>query len=162
VIKTKGIYIMRRRLIPIKGILLGVLVFVVVGILVRCVFVSSEQEAVELVNEFYRYEQEGDFANSWDLFHSAMKKKFTKGHYIQDRAHVFMNHFGVETFGYNLGEAEKLDEWKIAKDSTAIKDVRKVLVTQTFKGKYGNFELEQEVFVVKEKDKWKIMWDYNQ
>lgn len=113
------------------------------------------------MHQFYRYEQEGDFANSWDLFHPVMKKKFAKGHYIQDRAHVFMNHFGVETFSYTLDEAEKLEKWKISKDSPAMRNVYKVLITQTYKGKYGNFDLKQEVFVVKEKDEWKIMWDYN-
>ncbi|WP_066321121.1 hypothetical protein [Bacillus sp. FJAT-29814] len=152
----------KRRSIPLKGIILGALVFAAVAMLVRCVFVSSEGEAVDVVNEFYRYEQEGDFSNSWDLFHSAMRKKFTKGDYIQDRAHVFMNHFGVETFTYTLGEAEKLDKWKISKDGPAMKNVYKIPVTQTYKGKYGNFDLMQEVFVVEEKDEWKIMWDYNQ
>ncbi|MCM3763563.1 hypothetical protein [Neobacillus niacini] len=152
----------KRRSILLKGIILGTLVFAAVAMLVRCVFVSSEGEAVDVVNEFYRYEQEGDFSNSWDLFHSSMRKKFTKGDYIQDRAHVFMNHFGVETFTYTLGEAEKLDKWRISKDGPAMKNVYKVPVTQTYKGKYGNFDLMQEVFVVEEKDEWKIMWDYNQ
>jgi hypothetical protein len=154
--------VLRRNRIPLKGVILAVLLAAAIILLVQCAFVSSEQEAVGVVDEFYRFEQEGDFSNSWELFHSAMKQKFTKGNYIQDRAHVFMNHFGVETFSYTLGEVEKLDKWKMSKTSPALKAVYKVLITQTYKGKYGNFDLKQEVFVVKEKDEWKILWDYNQ
>ncbi|MDQ1144244.1 hypothetical protein QE429_001071 [Bacillus sp. SORGH_AS 510] len=115
-----------------------------------------------MVEEFYSYEQEGDFANSWALFHSSMKKKFSKGNYIQDRAHVFMNHFGVETFSYTMGELEELKDWKMSKTGPSLKNVYKVPITQTYKGKYGNFDLKQEVFVVEEKGKWTILWDYNQ
>lgn len=74
----------------------------------KFLFSSSEKQAKEVAEEFYSYEQEGEFSSSWELFHSSMKKKFTKGHYIQDRAHVFMNHFGVDTFTYTLSKPEKL------------------------------------------------------
>ncbi|AIM16263.1 hypothetical protein [Neobacillus sedimentimangrovi] len=152
---------MKRKHVPLKGVFIGIILVILVFLLVRCVFDTSEQEALEVVDEFYRYEQKGDFAQSWQLFHSSMKQRFSKGHYIQDRAHVFMNHFGVETFTYTIGEPEKLEEWKISKDQPALTNVYKFLVTQTYKGKYGNFDIQQEVFVVQEKEKWKIMWDYN-
>ncbi|MFC4800202.1 hypothetical protein ACFPA1_12675 [Neobacillus sp. GCM10023253] len=152
---------MRRRNVPVKGLFMGILLIAAVLMLVRCVFVSSDQQAVAVVNEFYQYEQQGDFASSWALFHSEMKKRFGKGAYIQDRAHVFMNHFGVETFTYTLDGAEKLDKWEMSKEGPAFKNVYKILVTQTYKGKYGYFELKQDVFAVKEKEKWCILWDYN-
>ena len=58
----------------------------------KFLFSSSDKQAQEIAEEFYSYyEQEGEFSSSWELFHSSMKQKFTKGHYIQDRAHVFMN-----------------------------------------------------------------------
>jgi len=151
----------KRKAARLKIIVLGVLLLGVILLLIRCAFVSSDQQIEEVVAEFYGYEQEGDFANSWDLFHSAMKKRFTKSHYIQDRAHVFMNHFGVETFNFKLGELEKLDSWKMAKTGPELKNVYRVAVTQTYKGKYGNFDINQEVFVVEEKGEWKIVWDYN-
>ena len=68
-----------------------------------------------------------------------MKQKFTKGHYIQDRAHVFMNHFGIDTFTYTLSKPKKLKSWKMSKE---IMDVYKFTVIQTFEGKYGNFDIE--------------------
>jgi DNA polymerase III delta prime subunit len=73
-----------------------------------------------------------------------------------------MNHFGVETFDLAMSEPEKIDQWKMSKTGPAMKNVYKILVTQTYKGTYGNFELAQEVFAVQEKDEWKIVWDYNQ
>ncbi|SFE53829.1 hypothetical protein SAMN05192532_102222 [Alteribacillus iranensis] len=121
---------------------------------------SPSEQAKNTVASFYDYEQEGDFAQSWDLFHSDMKNKFTKGHYIQDRAHVFMNHFDVSTFSYEIGEPEKLKEWQMEKNSTPLEEVYQVNVIQTFKGKYGNFDISQDVFAVKEDDEWTILWDY--
>lgn len=123
---------------------------------------SPVDEAWDVVDEFYAYEQEGEFSSSWKLFHSKMKERFSKGYYIQDRAHVFMNHFGVETFTYTLSEAEEIANWKLSKDAAAFPKAFVVTVEQTFKGKYGNFVITQEVFVVKEKEEWKVLWDYNQ
>ncbi|MEH7013344.1 hypothetical protein V7087_21460 [Neobacillus niacini] len=156
---------MSRKSASFKGLVMGFVLLVcivTVFMLVRGFWFSPDKEVVAVVEEFYQYEQEGEFASSWKLFHSTMKEKFSKGHYIQDRAHVFMNHFGVETFDFTMNEPEKIDQWKMAKTGPAMKNVYKILVTQTYKGKYGNFDLEQEIFAVKEKDEWKIVWDYNQ
>ena len=94
------------------------------------------------------------------MFHPLMQKRFTKGHYIQDRAHVFLNHFGVETFDFTLGDAEKITNWKMTKDDEPLKLVYKVPVTIIYKGKYGNFSIKQDVFVAEEEGEWKILWDY--
>lgn len=91
-----------------------------------------------------------------------MQERFSKGNYIQDRAHVFMNHFGVTTFDYELGDVKKIKNWKVTKSSPPFKKAYQVNVIQTFKGKYGNFDIHQPVYVVEEKKKWKILWDYNQ
>jgi hypothetical protein len=154
----------RRSTLP-KGLFIGIglFVFLLVGFLfIKGSFFSESKQAEETVEKFYRYEQEGDFSSSWGLFHTAMKERFSKGNYIQDRAHVFMNHFGVETFTYTLGKHEEVDTWKMSKTGPALKNVYKFLVTQTYKGKYGNFDLKQEVFAIEEKGEWKIAWDYNQ
>ena len=156
---------MSRRSMPVTGLVMGMvlLIFIVtVFMLITGAWLSPDKEAVAVVKEFYQYEQEGEFASSWELFHSTMKEKFSKGSYIQDRAHVFMNHFGVETFDFTISEPEKIDQWKMSKTGPAMKNVYQITVTQTYKGKYGNFNLQQEVIVVKEKDEWKIVWDYNQ
>ncbi|WP_042462678.1 hypothetical protein [Neobacillus dielmonensis] len=152
---------MRKKSTPFKRLLMGVLILIVIFIAVMWIFATSGKAAEEVVGQFYQYEQEGDFANSWELFHSSMKKKFTKSNYIQDRAHVFMNHFGVETFSYTLEKPEKIKTWRMEKTAPVLKNVYKVLVRQTYKGKYGHFDLEQEIYLVKEKGDWKIMWDYN-
>jgi hypothetical protein len=156
---------MARKTVRSKGMLVGILLTISVFILflvIKGAFFSAGKQAVAVVEEFYQYEQAAEFSKSWSLFHSAMKEKFSKGNYIQDRAHVFMNHFGVETFTYTLEKPEELKKWKLSKDSPTMKNVYKILVTQTYKGKYGNFDLKQEVYVIQEKGKWKIAWDYNQ
>jgi hypothetical protein len=156
---------MSRKSAPFKVLLMGIVLLVgivTVLMLIKATWSSPDKEAIAVVSEFYQFEQEGEFSSSWNLFHSTMKEKFSKGHYIQDRAHVFMNHFGVETFDFTISEPEKVDQWKMSKNGPVIKNVYKILVTQTYKGKYGNFDLKQEVFAVEEKEEWKIIWDYNQ
>ncbi|WP_078409082.1 hypothetical protein [Priestia abyssalis] len=151
----------RRRGIP-KNILPLVLGILMIGGLVWVIagFFSGERQAKDVVQQFYTYEQEGAFAESWELFHTEMKAKFPKGHYLQDRAHVFMNHFGVQTFSFTMDSAEKLDSWSIEKGAKPLKHVYKITVIQTYKGKYGNFDLQQDVFAVKEKGEWKVLWSY--
>ncbi|CDQ19190.1 hypothetical protein [Halobacillus karajensis] len=90
-----------------------------------------------------------------------MKEKFTKGHYIQDRAHVFMNHFGVDTFEFSIGNVSKLDQWTMEKGAKSLEGVYHTKVVQTYKGKYGHFQLHQDVYVTEEKGEWRILWDYN-
>ncbi|MFC4557652.1 hypothetical protein ACFO3D_05445 [Virgibacillus kekensis] len=122
---------------------------------------TPEEYAVETVNQFYRFEQDGDFSDSWEMFHPLMKEKFSKGHYLQDRAHVFMNHFGITTFSYSLSEAVELKNWKLEKDAKPIDLVYKVTVSQVFKGKYGRFTLVQDVYTTLVDGEWKVLWDYN-
>ncbi|MYL20924.1 hypothetical protein GLW04_13555 [Halobacillus litoralis] len=126
-------------------------------------FITSRPgyQAEKAVETFYSCEQKGQYADSWVLLHSRMKEKFGKGHYIQDRAHVFMNHFGVETFTFTTGKVAQIDSWSMEKGTDPFKNVYVVPVVQTFKGKYGLFRLHQEVYVTEEKGEWKILWDYN-
>ncbi|WP_186577065.1 hypothetical protein [Aquibacillus kalidii] len=141
-------------------------IFLILVIIIGCsLFISIQfspkHQAKETVELFYNYEQDGDFSDSWALFHSQMKNKFNKGAYIQDRAHVFMNHFGVETFDYELGDVEELSEWNMSNETEPLNDVYRVSVIQYYKSKYGNLQLSQEIFVTKEEDVWKVLWDYN-
>ncbi|KKB44104.1 hypothetical protein [Bacillus thermotolerans] len=153
----------RQRAGSVTRVLLLAVIGAAVGWLGWKVIVPSPgEEAWATVNEFYQYEQEGNFSESWELFHPFMKEKFDKGHYLQDRAHVFMNHFGVETFEYSLDDPVELEIWKPAEDGPEFKIVYRVTVVQQYKGKYGNFSIEQDVFVVEEKDEWLVMWNYNE
>lgn len=117
---------------------------------------------METVDQFYSYEQDGNFADSWKLFHPYMKKKFPKPSFIQDRSHVFIGHFGAETFSYDIGEPEEIEGWTMEKEQKPFKIVYKFQVRQNYKGKYGAFSFQQDVFVVEHKEQWVILWDYNE
>lgn len=148
---------------PVRGIGLLILMLVIVALVITAYFrinESPEEQAVATVATFYTFEQAGKFASSWAMFHPLMKKKFTKGHYIQDRAHVFMNHFGVITFTYTLSEATKVKNWKMEKGADSIDVVYKVTVNQLFKGEYGNFHIVQDVYATMLEGKWTVLWDY--
>ncbi|WNS75195.1 hypothetical protein RRV45_20340 [Bacillus sp. DTU_2020_1000418_1_SI_GHA_SEK_038] len=136
------------------------LIVVILWLFLNGLFRSSSVQAWKAVDKFYQYEQEGNFAGSWEMFHPFMKQKFPKGHYLQDRAHVFMNHFGVETFTYSMGKPEKEKKWQPSNEKQEFNVVYKVQVIQVYKGKYGNFSLHQDVFVVQEEKDWMIIWDY--
>ncbi|GGF30196.1 hypothetical protein GCM10010954_31660 [Halobacillus andaensis] len=151
---------MKKNRIKILPILVVGLIPLIIA-LVLFLFNLSEQQAKRVVDDFYTYEQEGDFSSSWQLLHPYMKDKFTKGHYIQDRAHVFMNHFGVTTFSYEVEGAEKIKDWKMEEDRDALNEVYMMTVIQTYKGKYGHFDLYQKVYAAKEEGEWTILWDYN-
>ncbi len=123
-------------------------------------YTSPEKRAIEAVETFYTYEQDGAYSDSWAMFHPFMQEKFPKGRYLQDRAHVFMNHFGVTTFSFIIGEAVELKNWKPEEGAESIDVVYKVPVSQIYKGKYGNFTLVQNVFVTEVDNKWKVLWNY--
>ncbi|AKU26543.1 hypothetical protein IB49_08920 [Geobacillus sp. LC300] len=141
----------------------GVAVLTAAAVLVAILtlFLSNEQnEAKEIVDTFYRYEQAGDFGSSWELFHPLMKKKFPKDVYIQRRAHVFMQDFGVETFEYRLDEVEHLSSWSMSSEHKPFQDVYRIRVIQTFHSTFGVFELHQDVFVATEKGEKSILFPY--
>lgn len=112
-------------------LLIPVLLFLMLGLLLS----SPSDQALQTVNKFYKFEQDGNFSGSWEMFHPFMKEKFSKGHYLQDRAHVFMNHFGVETFSYTLGKPKKIKKWKPANDALELSNVYKVPVILIYKGR---------------------------
>lgn len=154
---------MRRR----RGLPLPLpIILLFVGVLILFIFAislfqsSPEDEAKDLVAEFYEYEQDADFGSSWELFHPLMKEKFTKSDYIQQRNHVFVGHFGTDTFQYTVGEVEEVDSWKMTKTSITLKNVYKVPITQTYKSTYGTFTIHQDIFVTQEKDEWTVLWSY--
>ena len=124
-------------------------------------FMGPSHQAKKAVDTFYSYEQEARFASSWDMFHSEMQGKFSRNNYLQDRAHVFLNHFGVESFNYSLSRPKGVSGWQMTSDSEPLGKVYKVTVTKKYHGKYGHFKLIQDVYTVKEDKDWRILWDYN-
>ncbi|CAM3955741.1 hypothetical protein [Mesobacillus thioparans] len=150
----------RKNHMMIQHLLLLALAILLILIFSMSFFRPSNQ-ATSVVERFYSYEQEGNFSDSWDLFHPYMKEKFPKASFIQDRAHVFIGHFGAESFTFEVGKSKKLKNWKAAEDQPAFKTVYEFTVTQSYTGKYGKFSFKQYVYVVKHKNKWTIVWNYN-
>lgn len=150
----------RRRGIPIKPIVVlagAILLFILILSLFRS---SPEDEARDLVDSFYKYEQDADFGSSWELFHPLMQERFDKADYIQQRNHVFVGHFGTDTFKYTVETPEKIKSWQMTKNTATLHDVYKVPITQTFKSTYGTFTIHQDVFVAEEDGKLTVLWSY--
>ncbi|MFD1362105.1 hypothetical protein [Lentibacillus salinarum] len=136
---------------------------ILTGILLFILFHKSpEEQAGDAVETFYTYEQNADFTDSWEMFHPYMKERFAKTHYLQDRAHVFMDHFDVETFGFTVGSAAEMEDWQPDDEEELIEVVYKVPVEMHYEGKYGNFTLVQNVFATEVDGEWTILWDYKQ
>jgi hypothetical protein len=152
----------RRSFIYQKNIIFVVIGFTIVGLLILFVtsVFSSQNQPESVVREFYEYEQQGDFGSAWELFHSSMKKRFTKNGYVTERSHIYMSHYGVTTFDFTVSDAEKIKNWKMTKDGPIFKEVYKVQIQQTFLSKFGTFTIQQDVYVVKEKDEWKVAWAF--
>ncbi|MBU9714937.1 hypothetical protein KS419_24640 [Bacillus tamaricis] len=139
-------------------IIFGSFVLVSVLLILLFFFVPSSQ-AKKAVDQFYSYEQDARYSSSWDMFHPKMQDRFSRNNYMQDRAHVFMNHFGVDTFDYSLGRAKRIKEWRMTEDGEEL-DVYRITVTKSYRGHYGNFKIVKDVFVTKEDGTWMILWDY--
>jgi hypothetical protein len=122
---------------------------------------TSGDPVVQVVNQFYNYEKKGDFGSSWDLFHPQMQERFTKEAYIQQRAHIFMQQFGVDTFDFKLGSSEAVSSWQMSSKAPVFTKVHKVPVTQFYNSRFGNFALQQDVYVAQEADQWLILWAYS-
>lgn len=152
---------MRRKRKPILKMIVIISIFILFCLLLYVIFSQSAKDrATSLVDDFYQYEKSGNFGGSWILFHPLMKKKFSQDDYIQMRAHVFMQDFGVKTFSYKVGKAKHLKSWRFSKESPKLKNVYQVPITQTFKSTFGKFTIHQDVYVTENKDKWTILWSY--
>lgn len=147
---------MRKTIVLMAGVILS-------GIILFLLFQQSpEEQATEAVEAFYTYEQNADFTDSWEMFHPYMKERFTKTHYLQERAHVFMDHFDVDTFAFTVGSATEMENWQPEEEEDPIEEVYNVPVEMHYKGKYGNFTLAQDVYATEVDDEWTILWDYKQ
>jgi hypothetical protein len=151
----------RRRAFSIKLALVLFILFSLIFVLARAILEPDSSQALATVEKFYRYEQTGNFSDSWELFHPFMKQKFTKASFIQDRAHVFIGHFGAETFKFDISDPTEVKGWKAASGTKPYKKAYRFDVKQIYSGRYGKFNFIQEVYVVRYKEKWVIIWDYN-
>ena len=146
----------------------NLLLFVIIAICALLVLISSvnhlfspSYKSKKVVEAFYTHEQGGDFADSWELLHPLMKERWSKTQFMTDRFHVFIGHFGTETFQFTIDEGNEIKDWKMAEDVQPVEVAYKFNVIQTYKGKYGKFSFLQEVYVAKDEEEWRILWDYN-
>ena len=136
-------------------LLIGIFVFLSISF-----FIGPERKAKRVVHYFYEYESASDFGRSWELLHTAMKAKFDRGSYVQDRAHVFNGHFGADTFSFDISGAKEMKNWEMEKGGEVFDSVYAFEVKQDFHGKYGHFAFVQYVYVVREEGDFRIVWDY--
>lgn len=151
----------RKRVLPIRLALLLFFIFSLIFVLVLSFLEPDSSQAQSTVEKFYLYEQNGNFSDSWNLFHPFMKKKFTKASFIQNRAHVFIGHFGAETFKFDISDPKEVKGWKATTGEKRFKTAYEFEVIQSYSGKYGKFSFVQYVYVVRYKEEWVILWDYN-
>lgn len=147
----------------VNKILFVFLSLALIILLYKCTtyFFHPERHIENALEQFYTLEQTQDFSSSWELFHSSMKDKFDKSTYIQDRSHVFFNHFDVDTFSFTYTKLNELDYWKMNDSTETLTNVYEYLVMTTYKSKYGKIEIRQNVYLTLENEKWVILWDYN-
>lgn len=149
----------RRRRFPLP-LAVGLILLLLVLILWRVLPLFFSTSAEEVVEEFYTYEQEGDFGSSWKLFHPDMHERFPKDAYVTERSHIYQNHYGITTFTFKIIAQEKINTWKSS--NKIFKDVEKIRVKQTFNSKFGIFSVEQNVYAVKVKDEWRLFWKFKE
>ena len=148
----------RKRKGPFPLVVGGVFILLFILFFWRLIPAFFSSSPVEVVEEFITYEQEGDFGSAWDLFHSTMQTRFSKNAYITERSHIYMSHYAVTTFTYEILDEKKLQTWKT--DQKTFENVHQVQIQQTFHSKFGTFSILQDVFVVKEEEEWKILWEF--
>jgi hypothetical protein len=152
---------MRRKRSPVPLILLGIGIIFFIVLITTITGKEEVKSPEQVIKEFYKYEQKGDFGNSWELFHSQMKKKFDKSSYIQTKNHVFLGHMGVDTFKVKIGETKKMKNFTFSKEGPKFKDVRSTEVDLLFDSQFGVLTISQVCYVAQEKGEWKILWSYD-
>ncbi|MGE7779461.1 hypothetical protein ACQKL0_05830 [Peribacillus sp. NPDC097264] len=149
---------MRRQNRRIAGMMV---LFLIILAAIVCILFLWPSGPERLVDDFYAYESEAEFGKSWDLLSAEMKLRFPdRADYVQNRAHVFLQHMDVETFQYEVGRSKKVKDWSMGKGGKVHKKAYRVPVTQVFESQYGIFTIEQDCYVVKEKGEWRLFWDY--
>ncbi|PYE48440.1 hypothetical protein HUB98_23245 [Paenibacillus barcinonensis] len=121
---------------------------------------DAPTDAAAVAEQFYKYEQMGDFGSSWELFHPLMKERFPKSAYVQNRAHIFMQHFGVKTFELEMEPPEREFDVEIIQGVKPFPEAYRIKVTQTYSGTFGQFDLVQTCYLVEDGKQWTLLWYY--
>lgn len=123
---------------------------------------NEDEQAVKTLNEFYTMEQSGNFGGSWELFHTQMKKRFGKSTYVQQRAHVFMQDMGTDTFTFELGEPQAEYDIRTDQNEDELGKAYRIPVTQHYKTRFGTFDMVQPCYVAQEGEQWRVLWIYKE
>lgn len=150
----------RRSPIPLVFVGIGVIIMMMIFLFIS-IGERYSNNPEQVIEDFYDFEKEGDFGSSWELFHSEMKKKFSKSTYIQTKNHVFMEHMDVDSFEVEVEEISDQKEFKFSKDGPTFKNVKKGDVLMTYDSQFGELAINQTCYAVEEEGEWKIIWDYN-
>ncbi|MGG1685703.1 hypothetical protein [Pseudalkalibacillus sp. NRS-1564] len=121
---------------------------------------QPKSQAVATVKEFYLYEQSGDFKKAWNLFHPEMQNRFSDEQYSQLRSQLITQDIGATSFTFDIGKVKIKKNWRSGVNGVIMKKVYTMKVTLQFHDQFGNFDLVQEVFVIKEEGEYKVLWDY--
>ncbi|MFC0559229.1 hypothetical protein [Halalkalibacter alkalisediminis] len=142
----------------VQLIIIGSAIVLGIGLLIAII---PSHSGINVVKAFYKHEQKQEFWNAYELFHPYMKERFTRDRYIDQRSHIFVNHFGVESFDLEFGKSSKINNWKMSANHEPLDQVYKIPVTKTYKSAFGRFSIKQNVFTVKEDGDWYVLWDYD-
>ncbi|WP_226529244.1 hypothetical protein [Metabacillus niabensis] len=148
----------RGNAVPLVIVIIILMIVLIVSVRLFSSFANNDPE--DIVSTFYHYEQEGDFGSAWELFHPAMQERFSKNAYVTERSHIYMSHYGVTTFEYEIVEEEEIQNWKMAEDQETFPTAYKLTAEQQFKSKFGDFTILQNVYAVEHEGEWRIVWQY--
>lgn len=141
-------------------VIVGIILMIVLIVSVRLFSSFADNDPEDVVATFYHDEQEGDFGSAWELFHPVMQERFSKNAYVTERSHIYMSHYGVTTFEYEIVEEEEIQNFKMAGDKETFPTSNRMTVEQQFKSKFGNFTILQDVYTVQHEGEWRIVWEY--
>jgi hypothetical protein len=141
-------------------ILIVMIICIVSVVLFFFLVTSPSNQAKEAVETFYSYEQDGNFAESWKMFHPFVKERLEKNNYLEDRVHLLFNDFGVHSFTFSVEDPELIRDWQMDEETDPIDEVYRTEVRQYFEGVFGNLEIVQSVYVTNLDGEWTVLWDY--
>ena len=139
------------------------LLLCVIGCLVTvlggCGFFAKKESPTEWVEQFLTLEQQGDYGSAWEKLHPEIQQVWPKETYIQQRAKVFMDALGAQTFTFETGQVQTLENWISPLSGTTYADVHLVPTKLTFTSPFGTMSLLQNYYVVLENGQSYILWD---
>ncbi|WP_054754566.1 hypothetical protein [Piscibacillus salipiscarius] len=60
-----------------------------------------------------------------------------------------------------LSGPTEVQDWSMESGAEVIERLYKFEIAKTYKGKYGNFTIVQDVYATELEDGWRVLWDYN-